>query len=1222
MLVDAQRREPDGFWVDHVLEVLDGAGKVVATTRVIESSEGRFIVEPALPEGLDTSLRYELVSNQEAPLLEARMLLELAPAEPFPPVHMRLGTTRGTNALLTRRGARTALITTRGLRDALEIGYQDRPRLFELTIRKSVPLYECVVEVEERIDATGQVLTPLNADEVERLLDVLWQQGIQSVAIALLNAYVNPIHELQIARQARRRPFQDVSVSSELARLIKFIPRAQTAVLNAYLNPVLHQYLRRIRQGLGPDGELYVITSAGGLCGVETFQAKDSILSGPAGGVIGYTRVAEACGFQRVIGLDMGGTSTDVSRYEGQLELEYESYKAGVHVVAPALAIETVAAGGGSICAFDGVKLTVGPDSAGADPGPACYGRGGPLTITDLNVFLGRIPAQRFPFPLDVTAIRQRLAALIAEVAQHSGKRYSPEELACGLLWIADTHIAQALRSVSIARGYDPRTYILAAFGGAAGQHACSVAQQLGMPQILFHPDAGLLSALGTGLADLTRYAAQGVYRPYEEGIKDLPRIFQDLQQQAVQALVQEGISPEEIALQRFVDLRFAGLETALTVPEPDRGDFAAAYRERFRQLYGYVPEGRTLEIAAARVEATARSRVQLPTSHRVIRRRERQPTATTPVYFDGRWMDTPIWNREELVPGDFLSGPAIIVEPYATVVLFPGWQADVYSQGELVAQRCEDPSALRSSWQQAHTDSAAPDPIALEVFHQQFARIAEQMGITLRQTASSVNVKERLDFSCAIFTSRGDLVANAPHIPVHLGAMSQTVKHTLERHPAMQPGDVYVTNDPYRGGSHLPDVTVITPVFLPGDTRPAFFTASRAHHAEIGGIVPGSMPPQSRNLAEEGVLISDFVLARAGHYHWDELRRLLSSGPYPSRQVETNLADIAAQLAANHQGAEQLRRLVDRFGRRVVENYMIFIQQAAEQKTRAALAKLTPGVRRFVDYLDDGSPIAVTITIDPQRTIFDFTGTGPVVPGNLNANTAIVTAAVMYVLRCLLDEDIPLNQGMLAPVECVLPTCLLNPPADDDPQRCPAVAGGNVETSQRVVDVLLGALELAAASQGTMNNVCFGSESFGYYETICGGAGATPHGPGASAVHTHMTNTRLTDVEVLEQRFPVRIVEFSIRRGSGGAGVYPGGDGVVRRIEFLQPLQVSILSQRRGPYPPFGLRGGQPGACGRNVLIRANGQQENLPGVVTCRVEAGDILMIATPGGGGWGSS
>ncbi len=999
--------------------------------------------------------------------------------------------------------------------------------------------------------------------------------------------------------------------------------------------------------------------------GAERFVGKDSVLSGPAAGVVGFARVAEAAGFPRAIGFDMGGTSTDVSRFDGRFELQYETEKAGVRIVSPMMAIETVAAGGGSICAFDGIKLVVGPDSGGADPGPACYGRGGPLAVTDLNFFLGRILPERFPFPLDRLAVERRFDEMAGSIASLGGPRYSPIELASGFLEVANANMARALRSVSIARGCDPREYLLVPFGGAAGQHACALARELGIRQLLCHPDAGLLSARGIGLADHVRHRAEGVYRPYSaDALAAIEPLVVRLDAEARSELLAEAPAAgaedntERIEVIRRLDLRYQGVEAFLTIARPADGDYAAAYHAEHERIYGYMQRSRPLEIVAARVEAVGRWAAPLSPSKRVPAR-QMKATHETDVWFAGELHRTHVFTREELQPGCAFDGPAIVCEAASTTVVDPGWRAEVMSEGELLVTdmaavvRGSSESEIigipspspRSSpikgegerrelaLAKARPRSTEPNPVQLEVFNNHFAGIAEQMGITLRNTAASVNVKERLDFSCAIFTARGELVVNAPHIPVHLGAMGQTVRRILADNAAIEPGDVFVTNDPYRGGSHLPDITVVNPVHgdalsasTPHSKRPLlFFTASRAHHAEIGGNVPGSMPPLSKNLAEEGVLIRNFKLFAAGQSRFDDLRLLLLTGRYPTRAVGDNLADIAAQVAANRHGARQLAALIERRTWPVVASYMRHIQAAAERKLRLALGKLRPGRHDFTDHLDDGSPIRVAITIDAdpfarKPVTVDFTGTGPVVNGNLNANPAIVTAALMYVLRLLIDEDIPLNEGVLAPVHLVLPECMLNPPERATSEESAAVAGGNVETSQRVVDALLGALGLAAASQGTMNNLLFGDESFGYYETICGGSGATPASPGADAVHTHMTNTRLTDPEIIERRYPVRVREFSIRRGSGGAGHHRGGEGVVRRLEFLRPLQVSILSERRGPYPPYGLNGGRPGALGRNTLMRADGTKIDLGAKAQFTVLPGDVLIIETPGGGGYG--
>ncbi|HZN35826.1 MAG TPA: hydantoinase B/oxoprolinase family protein, partial [Pirellulaceae bacterium] len=1004
----------------------------------------------------------------------------------------------------------------------------------------------------------GQILAPLDAGDALGKLTALRDAGIESLAICLLNSYANPSHEEQLETLARQAGFAEISLSSRVAPLMKIVSRGDTTVVDAYLNPLLRQYVERLRSAL-PGSDVRLMTSSGGLVSGERFSGKDSILSGPAGGVVGFSRAAQAAGFAKAIGFDMGGTSTDVARFDGRFEYEHETEKAGVRIVAPMLAIETVAAGGGSICRFDGVKLVVGPESAGADPGPACYGRGGPLTVTDCNLFLGRLIEEHFPFSLSHAAVEQRLAQIAGEVAA-AGKPLSATELAEGFLAIANANMAQTIRSISLAKGYQPADFVLVAFGSAGPQHACAISRQLGIRRILIHPDAGVLSALGIGLADVVRHEVAGIYEPLlADSLSRTESKFDELAAAAVAHVEAEGVPRERIELRRSLDLQYRGVDAYITVAEPSDGDYAQEFAAVHQQLYGYLHEGRPLEIVAARVEAVGHTAAQAPNLFR-------NPSSQPPQIVlapSGRF---PVYRREDLPAGTKLDGPALVVEPLTTTVMEAGWRGEVLPGGELVLS---DEAGNTST---AAGTSTQADPIQLELFNGRLTAIATQMGITLRNTAGSVNVKERLDFSCAIFTADGDLVVNAPHIPVHLGAMSQTVRQVFADNPNMRPGDVFVTNDPYRGGSHLPDVTVVTPVF---DDALRFFVASRAHHAEIGGITPGSMPPFSKSLAEEGVLLRNLKLADGGKLRLDVLRQALLSGPYPSRAVEDNLADITAQITANHQGVRDLSAFIAEQSWPVVEAYMRHIQDAAERKMRAALAKLPPGRREFVDHLDDGSPIAVAVSIDGDRATIDFSGTGPVLPGNLNANRAIVSAAIMYCLRLLIGEEIPLNQGLLKPVELILPECLLNPPARERPEECAAIACGNVETSQRVVDVLLGTFQLAAASQGTMNNLLFGDAAFGYYETICGGSGATVECHGADAVHTHMTNTRLTDPEVLERRFPARLLEFSIRRGSGGRGKHRGGDGVVRRIEFLRELTVSILSQRRGPFLPYGMEGG-----------------------------------------------
>ena len=1205
--------EPADFWVGGTLTVLDADGQPWFTSPVttFNPRDGLLRMASHLPPDLEPGTAYELTTGEEAPILAIRTLLRLPHREPIPPVSVRLGTTRGTNALLTRRGARTGFVTTKGFADILKIANQDRPRLFDLAIRKPEPIFERVVEIDERVDAQGNVLKVPDPGRVREQLTELKAAGVQSLAICFLHSFAQPAHEQLVEQVAREVGFTEISTSSRLSPLIKIVSRGDTTTVDAYLNPILRQYVQTLRTSL-PGSTLRLMTSAGGLVDADRFVGKDSILSGPAGGVIGFSRVAQRAGFEKSIGFDMGGTSTDVSRFDGRYELEFETRKAGVRVVAPMLAIETVAAGGGSICDFDGVKLTVGPDSAGANPGPACYGRGGPLTVTDVNLLLGKIRPEHFPFPLDREAVTDRILSLCDRIVSAGGPSYSPRELAEGFVRVANANMVRPIRNISVARGYDPREYALVTFGGAGAQHACAIARELGMRHVLSHPWAGLLSAYGIGLSDVRRFREQAVLKPCAaETLSHLESLFDRMEHEARAEVLAEGVPEEHVQPPaRSLDLRYQGIEATINVPCPTDGDYARRYTELHQQLYGYTHAKRAIEITAARVEVVGRM-PDPPEVRATLVRRQPKPGEVTQTWFEGKPYETGVFLRDELCPGDELTGPAIVCEPSSTVVIDPGFTASVLGEGELL---------LTDTGRTAEAVSTEADPVMLEIFNNLFASIAEQMGITLQRTSFSTNVKERLDFSCAIFDPRGDLVVNAPHIPVHLGAMGETVKRILADNPVIHPGDVFVTNDPYRGGSHLPDVTVITPVHHADTGELLFLTASRAHHAEIGGIVPGSMPPFSKNLGEEGVLIRNFKLVDAGRSHEDELRQLLVSGPYPTRSVRDNLADVSAQVAANKSGALQLLGLVERYGLAVVQAYMGHIQSAAATKMRMALAAIPDGEYRFTDHLDDGSPIAVTITIAGDSATVDFTGTGPVLAGNLNANRAIVSAATLYVFRCLINEDIPLNAGVLHPVKIILSECLLNPPEHPDPAQSAAMVGGNVETSQRVVDVLLGALGVAAASQGTMNNLTFGDDTFGYYETICGGSGATPTSQGADAVHTHMTNTRLTDPEVIERRYPVRLHEFAIRHGSGGAGQHRGGDGVIRRLAFLRTLRVSILSERRGPYPPFGLNSGQPGAFGKNTLTR-NGDKTDLGGKVQIEVQPGDVLTIETPGGGGCGA-
>jgi 5-oxoprolinase (ATP-hydrolysing) len=1219
---EARRSHPSGFFEGYGVRLLDDSGHVVASgsVRKHDAAEGRLDLNRVAIGDAVIDVSYELVSPEEAPVLAIRTLLGLPLDAELSPCRVKLGTTRGTNALLERKGARTAFITNQGFGDLLRIGNQARPKLFELNIRKPEPLFETVVEVAGRLDATGRELLALDWESLRRSLVALKQQGIVSLAVCLLHAWRNPDHELQVGQLASECGFEEVSLSHHVAPRIKAVSRGDTTVVDAYLNPVLRDYVSRMQISIG-QSKLQVMTSAGGLVEAAAFRGKDSILSGPAGGVVGYSRIAALAGFQQAIGFDMGGTSTDVSRFAGEFEREFENSKAGVRIVAPMLAIETVAAGGGSICGFDGVSLFVGPNSAGADPGPACYGGGGPLTVTDCNVALGRVLPERFPFKLDTAVVHRRLKSLCDEIATSPlGCRYSPIELAQGFIDIANAHMERAIRQISVARGFDPGEHVLVTFGGAGGQHPCALARQLGIRQILIHPMASVLSALGMGLADVRRTGELSVLHELNNTSLDEARLkWREIADNLRDEILAEGVPESSLdpAAVTF-ELRYLGQEATLLV-RPQSVDaltaeiLAEQFESEHQRQFGYRRSGRAIELCVVHVERVGRlPELQWPIESAVAR--QPAPSKTIRVWFTGRETPAGLFERERLHAGDRIQGPAIISEPNSSIVIEPGFRAEMSERGDfLITAEAQQAGEIHTA------EKTGVDPVRLEIFRNQFASIAEQMGTTLQRTSVSTNVKERLDFSCGIFDPQGRLVVNAPHIPVHLGAIGETVQAILRLNPDLAPGDVFVTNDPYQGGSHLPDVTVITPVH-DASGELICLTASRAHHAEIGGIVPGSMPPFSKTLGEEGVLIANFKLVAAGVSREEKLAKLLTSGPYPTRNLKDNLADITAQIAANQLGATRLLELVARESLAVVQLSMDQLRQISAEKMRIALARLPEGCHKFVDHLDDGTPIAVSITTAGDRATIDFTGSGPVLESNLNANRAIVTAACMYVLRCLIDEEIPLNSGVLEPVEIIVPEGVLNPPPREPMSASPAMVGGNVETSQRIVDVLLGAFNMAAASQGTMNNLTFGDSSFGYYETICGGSGATSERAGADAVHTHMTNTRLTDVEVLEHRYPVRVLEFSIRHGSGGRGLHRGGDGIKRRIEFLRPIKMSILSQRRGPYAPFGTGGGQEGALGVNSLARAGGETIDLGGRAQIEVAAGDVLTIETPGGGGWG--
>lgn len=1155
---------------------------------------------------------------RDAAIQGIRELLGLAEHEPIPDraiESVRMGTTVATNALLERKGERTLFVTTRGMADVLRIGYQNRPRLFDLNIQLPQLLYEEVIEIDERVDANGNVLVAPDVEEVRRVLTNAHSRGFRSVAVAFMHGYRSPDHEILVGRIAREIGFSQVSLSHETSRLIKLVGRGDTTVVDAYLSPLLRRYVDQVSDALGATTSLMFMQSNGGLTDARLFQGKDAILSGPAGGVVGMERTAATVGIERLIGFDMGGTSTDVCHFCGEYERDLETEIASVRIRAPIMSIHTVAAGGGSILNFRNGRLQVGPESAGADPGPASYRRGGPLTVTDCNVLLGKLQPSAFPHvfgpnadqPLDAEVVRVKFLHLAREIARETGlDEKTPEQLAGGFLRIAVENMANAIKKISIQRGHDISKYTMNCFGGAGGQHACLVADALGMESIFIHPFAGVLSAFGMGLADIRAMRECQVSEPLD-AVDFFETVIATLSEEARTELERQGADPARIRLAAAAHIRTAGAHQALPIMYASPDEMRAAFHEAHHSRFGYFPEGAELVVELITVEAILATGVTAATN--VIngagapRNREMVDT-----YFAGEWLKVPLVDRLSLSIGDKVDGPAIITEPTGTNVVEPGWRAEIIEHGNLMLRRVVP-------LKRAEAIGTEADPLMLEVFNNLFMSIAEQMGVTLQNTAYSVNIKERLDFSCAIFDPEGNLVANAPHVPVHLGSMGESIRTALRnRRDKLRPGDVLMMNDPYNGGTHLPDLTVITPVFDAEGKDILFAVASRGHHADIGGRTPGSAPPDSRHIAEEGVLIQDFHLVRDGRFRKEETRELLSSGPYPCRNIGQNIADLVAQVAANATGVRELHKILAKFGRNVVHAYMKHVQDNAEECVRRVIDVLTNS--EFSYELDSGAVIQVAIRIDREKRCasIDFTGTSAQDDGNYNAPLAICKAAVLYVFRTLVGSDIPMNEGCLKPIKLHVPEgTMINP-------RYPAaVIAGNTEVSQAITEALYGALGVLAGSQGTMNNFVYGNNVHQNYETIAGGTGAGNGFDGASAVHSHMTNTRMTDPEILETRCPVRVEEFSVRRDSGGRGRYRGGDGVVRRLRFLEPMTVTVLSSHRRTRP-FGLAGGQPGQPGENLVERACGEAQMLAGNDSCEVRAGDICVIRTPGGGGYG--
>ena len=1191
------------FWVDRGGTFTDIVGR---------RPDGKLVTHKLLSENPS--------QYHDAAIQAIRDLMGVAPGASIPGSTIevvKMGTTVATNALLERRGERTLLVTTRGFRDALRIGYQTRPNLFDRQIVLPGMLYDEVVEVDERVMADGTVLHEPAADTVRPLLQAAFDDGIRSVAIVFMHGYRFPAHEQMAAGLAREIGFTQVSTSHETSPLMKLVSRGDTTVVDAYLSPLLRRYVDQVASELGGTRLLFM-QSSGGLTDARLFQGKDAILSGPAGGIVGAVETASQAGFERIISFDMGGTSTDVAHYDGVYERAFETLVAGVRMRAPMMLIHTVAAGGGSICHFDGARYRVGPESAGANPGPASYGRGGPLCVTDCNVMLGKLRPEVFPHvfgsdqnaPLDVASVARKFADLAEEIEAATGDKRTPVEVADGFLRIAVENMANAIKKISVQRGYDVTTYTLNCFGGAGGQHACLVADALGMTKILIHPFAGVLSAYGMGLADIRALRERAVEATLDDALMPiLVRTLDELAAAAETELRGQDIPDSRIEVIRRLHIRYEGSDTPHAIEFGTTLEMTARFEAAHHQHYGFIMPEKELIIEAAVVEGVGIMAQMDERVHTETAESDQAPRiAVVKAHMAGREQNMPVIDREALLCGHKVPGPAIIREQTATTIVEPGWQAEVTPKGHLVVTRVV--AALRNF--SVGTDC---DPVMLEVFNNLFMSIAEQMGVTLQNTAYSVNIKERLDFSCAIFDPDGMLVANAPHIPIHLGSMGESIRTVLhENRGAMAPGDVYVVNAPYNGGTHLPDITVITPVFDKSGEEILFFAASRGHHADVGGRTPGSTPPDSRSVEEEGVLFDNFKMVDAGVFLEEELRAHLASGIYPARQPDHNVADLKAQIAAGRKGVDEVHRMIEQFGLEVVHAYMHHVQDNAEEQVRRVIAVMSDG--EFAYPLDEGGVVRVKISFDKEKreATVDFTGTSPQRPTNFNAPPAVCRSAVLYVFRTLVDDTIPLNEGCLKPINVIIPKGSMLAP-----EYPAAVVGGNTETSQVVTDALFGALGVLAASQGTMNNVIFGNDRYQYYETVCGGSGAGPDFDGTSAVHTHMTNTRLTDPEVLEWRYPVMLDSFSIRRGSGGRGKFVGGSGCDRRIRFLEEMELVILSNHR-IVPPYGMAGGEPGQCGRNWVERADGTVTWLTGQHGTHVGPGDVFVLQTPTGGGFG--
>ncbi len=1189
------------FWIDRGGTFTDVIGR---------QPDGSLITHKLLSENPE--------QYSDAAIAGIRHLLGLQPHEAITAARVesvKMGTTVATNALLERNGEPTLLVTTRGFRDALRIAYQDRPRIFERCIVLPELLYRRVIEAHERIGAHGEMVQALDESHLRGELAAAFATGLRSVAIVFMHGYRFPTHELAAQHLAQQVGFTQISVSHQVSPLMKFVGRGDTTVVDAYLSPILRRYVERLAAAM-PGVPVFFMQSSGGLADAHAFRGKDAILSGPAGGIVGMARTAQLADVTPVIGFDMGDTSTDVSHFAGELERAFETRVAGVRIRTPIMNIHTVAAGGGSILEFDGARFRVGPRSAGANPGPACYRRGGPLTITDANVMLGKIQPSHFPSvfgphadaPLDGAVVSTRFTALAAEIERATGVARSCEQIAEGFIEVAVGEMANAIKNISVARGYDITRYTLQCFGGAGGQHACRVADALGMQRVLAHPLAGVLSAYGIGLADHSVIRQRAIEVPLADAGNAMELGLAALAIEAEQELHQQGLGTRPLSIERRVHVRYHGTDSALMVPFGTAGEIQRAFEAAYRQRFAFLMQERALIVEAVSLEALAVADAAHESASPLVAPQHASIAGHRRMFSAGEWHDAALVVRDAALPGQFIDGPAIIAERSATTVIEPGWRAQVTALNHLLLERV----LPRRSGTALGTQV---DPVMLEIFNNLFMNIAEQMGLQLQNTAYSVNIKERLDFSCALFDGQGNLIANAPHMPVHLGSMSESIKTVIAAAAAMQPGDVYALNDPYHGGTHLPDVTVVTPVYLPGHEQPLFYVGSRGHHADIGGLTPGSMPPFSTCIEEEGVQIDNFKLLDAGRLRERELLELLRSGRYPARNPAQNLADLKAQIAANQKGVQELTRMVEQFGLPTVQAYMQHVQDNAAESVRRVISGLQDG--SFELPLDNGACIRVAIRVDTaqRRATIDFTGTSAQLQDNFNAPRAVCMAAVLYVFRTLVADAIALNAGCLEPLHVIVPVgSMLNP------QPPASVVAGNVETSMCITNALYGALGVMAASQCTMNNFTFGNQRHQYYETIAGGSGAGPTFDGTSVVQTHMTNSRLTDPEVLEFRFPVRLDSYEIRRGSGGRGRHAGGDGGVRRICFLEAMTASILSNGRTT-GAFGMAGGAAGAPGINRVIRRDGSIELLRYIGSVEMQPGEVFEIETPGGGGFGA-